>query len=142
MLDRTQRFLKEYTYWSVRLHGNQGYLGRCLLWSKEDSAVDVSDCSPEAWAEAQNIFRELTIISKKLFQPDRVNVAFLGNVVPKGTTPHLHGHFIPRYATPRVFSGVTFEDTLWGKNYQTDDDFLLSDEVTQTIVDAYRQALL
>ena len=47
-----------------------------------------------------------------LFLPDKINYAALGNVFER-----LHVHFIPRYKTKRVFSGVDFIDTRWGKNY-------------------------
>jgi diadenosine tetraphosphate (Ap4A) HIT family hydrolase len=54
---------------------------------------------------------------------------------------HLHGHFIPRYATKRTYAGVVFEDKLYGHNYQTDRSFVTSFELRQEIKNQYIQAL-
>jgi hypothetical protein len=46
---------------------------------------------------------------------------------------HLHGHFLSRYASPKEFMGITFEDKLWGHNYKTDHNFKTSTEVLHAI---------
>ena len=42
---------------------------------------------------------------RKVFQPEKVNLASLGNVVP-----HLHWHVIPRFADDRHFP-----NPIWGE---------------------------
>jgi len=42
---------------------------------------------------------------RKIFNPDKVNIASLGNVVP-----HLHWHIIPRY-----FNDRHFPNPVWGE---------------------------
>ena len=136
MLESSERIIKDYKYWTVSLHGNQGYLGRCVIYCKRENAEDLSEATPEEREELFQIINELKSAATKLFQPDWFNYAFLGNIVR-----HLHGHFLPRYEHPREYTGVTFEDKLWGKNYQTDKDFETPDEVARQIVEAYKKEL-
>lgn len=124
MTDRTQRAIKDYNYWSVRLHGNQNYLGRCIIWCKREDIEDLSECTDAERDELFEIIKELKRAAEKLFQPDSLNYAFLGNM-----EPHLHGHFIPRYQNAREMFGMTFTDERWGDNYQTDPAFKATDEV-------------
>lgn len=136
MIEREQRQLKEYKYWSVRLHGNQGYLGRCLIWCKRVSVEDLSQCTQKEWIELAKIIKELKLAAEKLFQPDRFNYAFLGNI-----ELHLHGHFIPRYKETREYDGLVFQDDRWGQNYQTNADFVIPDDSMLNIIKDYKSAL-
>lgn len=97
--------IKDYKYWSIFLHKNQGYLGRCVIWCNRENALDLADATPEEQKELFVVLGELRNGAQKVFQPDWLNYAFLGN-----ETRHLHGHFIPRYAEPKEFEGVTFSD--------------------------------
>ncbi|MBP9742016.1 MAG: HIT family protein [Burkholderiales bacterium] len=57
--------------------------------------------------EANHIFSALLKIERlirKLYIPDKVNLASLGNIVP-----HLHWHIIPRYLTDKHFP-----NPIWG----------------------------
>ncbi len=116
MPDAYQHLLvKEYKHWSVYLHENQGYLGRCILWCKREDAKKLTNATQE---EQQELFSILKCVEKTLqecFGPDLLNFAFLGNEVP-----HLHCHIIPRYESERIFMQVRFNDSRFGKNYQTD----------------------
>ena len=136
MIESSERHIKEYEYWSVRLHGNQGYLGRCIIWCNREDALDLTDCTDEERDELFVIIKELKDAAEELFHPDWMNYAFLGNI-----TRHLHGHFLPRYKASTEFAGMTFEDKRWGKNYLTDKDFITPDEVTRKIVEAYKEKL-
>lgn len=63
--------------------------------------------------EANHIFSALLKIERlirKLYVPDKINLASLGNVVP-----HLHWHIIPRYITDKhfpnpIWGGITHVD--------------------------------
>jgi len=45
----------------------------------------------------------------------------------------LHCHFIPRYAKPKIFEGIKFEDKLFGDNWKTDHDFIIPKAVLDKI---------
>jgi len=117
--DFSQLLVKNYNHWSIYLHANQGYLGRCVVWCKRDDALDLTDATQEEQAELFLVLTELRRATKSAFGADWFNYAFLSN-----ETKHLHGHFIPRYAKPKTFMRVVFEDKRYGHNYRTDHDFV------------------
>jgi len=132
----TKYKIKDCKHWSIFLHKNQGYLGRCVIWCNREDALDLADATSEEQRELFTILNELRGALQKVFQPDWFNYAFLGNVVA-----HLHGHFIPRYAEPKVFEGVTFKDELYGHNYKTDPSFSIPAEVVEKISLKIKEAL-
>lgn len=128
MEDFSKYKIKDYKYWSIFLHHNQGYLGRCVVWCNRKDAFDLVGASPEEQQELFVVLKELGGAIKKSFRPDWLNYAFLGN-----ETRHLHGHFIPRYAKQKKFGRVAFEDKLYGHNYKTDHSFTCPDKVVEKI---------
>ena len=136
MEDFSKYKIKDYFYWSVFIHSNQGYLGRCIVWCKRENALDLTDATPEEQKELFLILHELRVAIQKVFEPDWLNYAFLGN-----ETRHLHGHVIPLYAKPKTFEGVVFEDRLYGHNYKTDHSFSLPNEVLEKIRLSLKEAL-
>lgn len=128
--DFSKNLVKDYTYWSVYVHENQGYLGRCVIWCKREDALDMADANREEQQELFQVLNDLRKVSKEAFNPDWLNYAFLGN-----ETRHLHGHFIPRYAQPKTFENTVFEDKLYGHNYKTDHSFVTSEKLLQKIKD-------
>ncbi len=128
--------MKEYKYWDVYVNQNQGYLGRCVVWCKRKDALDLADATPEEQEELFLILHDLREAAKKVFQPDWFNYAFLGNGMP-----HLHCHFIPRYAKPKEFMNTVFEDKLYGHNYKTDHSFVTTEEVLNAVRDKLAEVL-
>ncbi|MDO8515990.1 MAG: HIT family protein [bacterium] len=128
--------IKDYTYWSLFIHENQSYLGRCILWCNREDALDLADATPEEQQELFLILSELRPALQKAFAPDWLNYAFLGNEVR-----HLHGHILPRYAQPKNFAGVTFKDELYGHNYKTDRTFSIPEEALEKIRLKIKEAL-
>lgn len=128
--DFSKNLVKEYKHWAIYVHPNQGYLGRCVVWCKREDALDLSDAMPGEQTELFLVLHELKEAARKIFRPDWFNYSFLGN-----ETRHLHGHFIPRYAKPKTFMGVTFEDKLYGHNYKTDHNFVTPEEVLKAVRD-------
>ena len=126
--DFSKNLMKEYKYWDIYVHKNQGYLGRCVVWCKRKEALDLTDATPEEQKEFFLILRYLKEASKKVFQPDWFNYSFLGN-----ETRHLHAHVIPRYAKPKTFMNIVFEDKLYGHNYKTDHNFKTSVELLSEV---------
>ncbi|MEK7659737.1 MAG: HIT domain-containing protein [Patescibacteria group bacterium] len=119
--DVSKNLVKGYKYWDIYVHENQGYLGRCIVWCKREDALDLADATIEEQTELFLVLYELREAAKKVFQPDWFNYSFLGN-----TMRHLHGHFIPRYAKPKIFMDIMFEDKLYGHHYKTDHSFKTS----------------
>lgn len=128
MEDFSKYKIKDYKYWSIFLHQNQGYLGRCIIWCRREDALDLTGVTREEQGELFVVLNELKDAIQKIFQPDWLNYAFLGNNIK-----HLHGHFIPRYAKPKEFEGVIFKDELYGHNYKTDHGFSAPVEVVEKI---------
>ena len=127
-MDFSKYLIKKYKYWSVYIHQNQSYLGRCYVWCERDDANELTDASDVELKEMKIILIKTKNALTELFKPDWFNYAFLGN-----ETPHLHGHIIPRYAEPREYKGIRFEDKLFGRNYRSDRKFFLLDETLMSI---------
>lgn len=128
--------IKEYVYWDVSVHENQGYLGRCVVWCKRPDVLDLADATPEERDEFFAILAQLKAALSVAFQPDWFNYAFLGNGVR-----HLHCHVIPRYASEREFAGHVFKDDRYGHNYRTDHDFSVPEGIIEQIFDVLRGVL-
>ena len=114
---RCCRIVREYRHWLLKVHLNQGYLGRMLLICKRDSALDLADATD---AERDELFSILRTLRRALlarsspFSADWMNYAFLGN-----DFRHLHAQIVPRYQHPRTFCGIEFSDPLWGQHYKS-----------------------
>jgi len=134
--DFLKNLIKEYEHWSIYVHPNQGYLGRCVVWCKREDALDLTDATSEEQSELFLVLRDLKEATKKVFQPDWFNYSFLGN-----ETRHLHGHFIPRYAKPKIFMGIVFEDKFYGHNYKTDHTFVTPEDLLSAVRDKLKEAL-
>lgn len=134
--DFLKNLIREYKHWAIYIHPNQGYLGRCVVWCKREDALDLTDATPKEQSELFFVLRDLKKAAKNLFQPDWFNYSFLGN-----GTRHLHGHFIPRYAKPKTFMNIVFEDKLYEHNYKTDPTFETSEELLNVVRDKLRETL-
>lgn len=129
MKDFSKYLIKEYTYWSVYIAEDQSYLGRCVIWCKRDSAMDLADVTLEEREELFVILKQLKQAIIKAFQADWFNYTFLGNEIP-----HLHEHVIPRYKTPKDFEGVLFVDEQWGHNpYKGGKNKFISSDIVEKI---------
>jgi len=128
MKDYSKNIIKEYEYWTLYVHENQSYLGRCYLWCKRENALDLTDATEEEQNELFKILPQIKSALEKAFQTDWFNYAFLGN-----EDRHLHGHIIPRYEFTREFAGIIFTDDRWGKNYLTNKDFITPPDVLESV---------
>jgi diadenosine tetraphosphate (Ap4A) HIT family hydrolase len=75
-----------------------------ILVPRIENAVDITDLSFE---NRQIFLEEINLISKTIknhYQPDRLNIAMLGNIVPQ-----LHCHIIARFETDFAWS-----KPIWG----------------------------
>ena len=120
---RYERFkIRKYLHWTLYLHENQHYLGRCYAWLNRDCREDerphrLSELSEE---ERYELFHFILSPYEKaldqLFGPDHINYAWFGNEIDQHNG-HGHMHLIPRYEEPITFAGHEFCDEQWGENY-------------------------
>lgn len=78
----------------------------CVLVPRIPGLKDLHDLP---LAEQQELLKEINHISQKFqaeFNPDKINVAALGNMVPQ-----LHIHIMARFKTDRCWPGATFGST-------------------------------
>jgi diadenosine tetraphosphate (Ap4A) HIT family hydrolase len=129
MSDYSKFLIKRYKNWSVFVHGNQSYLGRCVVWCDREDAIQLTDANSEEQEELFIILKELKFASEKAFGGEWFNFSFLGNA-----EPHLRAHFIPRYSSHKDFEGEVFKDERWGHHYKKpNDNFVTTPEVLEKI---------
>jgi len=127
-MDYSKNLIKKFKFWTLSVHGNQEYLGRCVLWCNRENALDLVDITKEEMNEFLFIIKNLKKAIEKSFNSDWINYSFLGN-----SEPHLHCHFVPRYKSERTFENTVFTDKRWGKNWLLDEDFITPENILQKI---------
>jgi len=103
-----KQVVKKLKYWTIAISNDQVFLGRSLIIHNghiEDPMDTSEDERKELWEAMDKLHDALG----DMFEPDMINWTILGNVIR-----HVHMHVIPRYATPRKWAGLTFDDHLWG----------------------------
>lgn len=129
MEDYSKMLIKQYKYWGVYVHGNQSYLGRCVVWCDREDALQLTDANNQEQEELFMILNELKVASEKAFLSEWFNFSFLGN-----ETRHLHCHFVPRYSNDREFEGSVFRDERWGHHYKKPtENFATSPEILESV---------
>jgi diadenosine tetraphosphate (Ap4A) HIT family hydrolase len=98
-------------HWHVVINWSQNYLGKVML-VLDRHAVDVTSLTAAEQIELWALLGQVKAALVGSFQPDHFNYAFLMN-----QDAHVHMHIIPRYAAPRQFAGLTFEDGKLGEHY-------------------------
>ena len=88
----------------IVLINDQNYRGYCRV-DLINHVKEMADLNEEIRNEFMRVIFQTEKIIKEYLQPDKINLASLGNV-----TPHLHWHIIPRY-----FSDNHFPDSIWSK---------------------------
>src|SRR5262245_22080455 len=96
--------LAESLYWKLVLNTNQRFLGACF-WVLKRHSEEVVALAKGEWEDLQWQINLATKALKFNFQPDHFNYAFLQN-----QDRHVHMHIYPRYASPRTFDGIVFDD--------------------------------
>ncbi len=103
--------LAESEQWQVWLNYNQNLLGKLLIVLKRHEE-QVAKLSAAEWLGLHTQVQQTTERLRRVFAPDHFNYAFLQN-----QDRHVHLHVIPRYATPREFSGLLFDDPDYPDHY-------------------------
>jgi diadenosine tetraphosphate (Ap4A) HIT family hydrolase len=80
------------------------YPGFCrVVWNEH--IKEMTDLSPQLRNEFMNTVFTVESAVREIMQPDKINLASLGNV-----TPHLHWHVIPRFIDDKHYP-----NPIWGK---------------------------
>jgi diadenosine tetraphosphate (Ap4A) HIT family hydrolase len=112
---------------SLYLTKNQTYRGHCVLVLDVRHAVRPDQLSAEEWgAFCADLYKAETAVVR-VTEPDHINVASLGNVVP-----HLHWHIVPRYRADPRWGGP-----IWPEEIET----TLAPEEHERLLRGLREAL-
>jgi len=103
--------IAESDYWRLVLNRNQNLLGKCFLVARRHLEA-VPELSPAEWMDLHRQLARTTQMLTLAFHPDHFNYAFLQN-----QDRHVHLHVIPRYARPRTFADVVFDDPDYPAHY-------------------------
>lgn len=88
----------------VVLVDDDNYPGFCrVIWQQH--IKEMTDLAPEQRDQFMRAVFLVEAAQRDVFQPHKINLASLGNVVP-----HLHWHVIPRFA-----NDAHYPDPIWGK---------------------------
>jgi len=88
----------------IVLINDQNYRGYCRV-DLINHVKEMADLDEETRNEFMGVIFKTEKIIKEYLQPDKINLASLGNI-----TPHLHWHIIPRY-----LSDNHFPDSIWSE---------------------------
>ena len=93
----------------IVLINDQNYKGYCRV-DLIDHIKEMSDLDEAIRNEFMGVIFQMENIVKEYLQPDKINLASLGNI-----TPHLHWHIIPRYHSDNHFPG-----SIWSQKKRND----------------------
>ena len=93
----------------ILLINDENYPGYCRV-DLINHVKEMADLDEEIRNKFMVVIFQTENIIKEYLQPDKINLASLGNI-----TPHLHWHIIPRY-----FSDNHFPDSIWGEKKRND----------------------
>ena len=137
-IDYEKYSLKTYEHWTVYLHYNQAYLGRCYIALNRDGSIDpYLETTREEKTELEIVIAEIHRALDTLYKPDIYNYANFRNTWSK-----CHWHVIPRYSITREIDGQVFNDNNWGKNYAPyDKNFTISEKLFNKILNDFSEKL-
>ena len=97
----------DYGHWSVQVRPKQVTLGALVILAHGE-AVAFSGLPGAAFAELEQVVKDIETITSRTFSNDKINYLMLMMV-----DPHVHFHVIPRYAAPVTFEGNAYTDPGW-----------------------------
>jgi diadenosine tetraphosphate (Ap4A) HIT family hydrolase len=103
--------IAESEHWRVVLNRNQNLLGKCFIVLRRH-LESVTQLTSAEWSDLHQQMTRTTEALRLSFHPEHFNYAFLQN-----QDRHVHLHVIPRYASPRTFADLTFDDPDYPAHY-------------------------
>ena len=105
---RTEELLvKEFDHWLWTVRAVQSTLGASVL-SLKRFAASFGGLTAEESSELAGASNTIEAALEATFKPDKMNYLMLMMV-----DPQVHFHVLPRYAEPRNFSDVDWQDAGW-----------------------------
>ena len=93
----------------------QEFPGYCIISIAKES---LSELTSEEWQELGMLEKELERVCQKLFKATMFNFACLmNNAYRDKEKPHVHFHFVPRYAEELKLFNKTYIDKHFGYNF-------------------------
>jgi diadenosine tetraphosphate (Ap4A) HIT family hydrolase len=118
----------DFRHWCLTLRRHQVTLGALVLMAKSE-ATAFSDLDQAAFTELAGITASIEHGLKTAFGYDKINYLMLMMV-----DPNVHFHVFPRYAEPRQFGGLAFEDAGWPKAPDLASGPTLDDALAQQLI--------
>ena len=94
-------------------------------------ATRIDELSSDEWAKMANDIRVAELALIEAFQPDHINIASLGQVVP-----HVHWHIVPRYVDDPRWGGP-----IWAATHDEMQKIYLGEEEYDEMAESIRSAL-
>lgn len=132
--DEFVHFVRKLRASSLYLNRNQAYRGHCVLIYDLGHATRIDQLSAEQWVALGDDLRTAEGAIFRTFQPDHMNVASLGNLMP-----HLHWHIVPRYKSDERWGGpiwTTNPDDMPKKELEAHEYRALASSINEAIEDA------
>lgn len=126
----TTPVLRRGEHWLVALNRNQNLLGKAMIVLLRENEL-VTAVTAAEWTELHEHLVWTTRRLRDAFAPDHFNYAFLQN-----QDRQVHLHVVPRYASPREFAGLVFEDPDWPGHYMPGVERLLESAAYAALADA------
>lgn len=123
-LESNSSFVINLTLCQVRLSHNAAFPWLLLIPQREKT-IEIIDLST---SDQSLLMQEIALASqviKTLFQPDKLNVASLGNAVPQ-----LHIHIIARYQTDKAWPNPIWNTAV--ASYAPEKQAVLIDQINRT----------
>jgi len=109
--------IRQYHYWTLKIHEDQRYLGRCIVWLRRPGDMQsFTSITSKEQEELFFILRAWEHAVDALWEPDLFNYAWFANYIHEHGG-HGHMHCIPRYESIRHFRGRIFTDENYERNY-------------------------
>ncbi len=116
-------------WWRVILVNDPLYPGFCrVIWNAHEQ--EMSDLHEAEREELMRVVWLVEAAQREVFQPRKINLASLGNMVP-----HLHWHVIPRFE-----DDAHFPQPVWGQQQREPDSAVLEQRRSQ--LNALRDAII
>jgi diadenosine tetraphosphate (Ap4A) HIT family hydrolase len=120
-LENTSSFVCNLSLCQVRLSHNAAFPW-ILLIPKAEHCIEITDLSPSDQHLLMSEINQASQIMQRIFSPNKLNIATLGNVVPQ-----MHIHIIARYTTD-----LAWPNPVWNtisKDYSEQDLNLLVQKI-------------
>ena len=106
ILEQDSIFITKFELCQLRLMNNSDFLWVILVPEKKD-IVEIMDLKANEFNKLNSEILQVAKIIKSVFNPDKLNIATLGNIVPQ-----MHIHIVARFKNDKLFP-----KPVWGHEF-------------------------